>query len=55
MGEVIQMRDFKIRQEREIEIDRLGMAIVNEALWPTEQVDASDQPDEYTAPDGDCA
>lgn len=32
MGDLIHMRDFKTREEREAEIGRLGMAIVSEAL-----------------------
>lgn len=59
MGDLIHIRDFKTREEREAEIGRLGMAIVSEALGPTDQelfqIEAGDQIEAYTAPDGDCA
>ncbi len=32
MGDVIQMRDYKTRQEREMEIERIGLAIIADVL-----------------------
>lgn len=43
MGEVVQLRDFKTREEREHAIHRLGLGIVSEALFPNEPVPDSSE------------
>ncbi len=54
------LNDALVLARREAEIGRLGLPIVAEALnFPTDrelfEIEASDQIEEYTAPDEDCA
>lgn len=53
MGEVLQLRDYQRREERQAKADRF--AVDGDMLFPTEgelfEIEASNQ----TWPDGDCA
>lgn len=51
-ADVIQFRDYKSPEERQIEIDRIGLAIMSQALGLTESFD---DPEGYIAPEDDCA
>lgn len=50
-AQILQMRDYKTKEEREAEIHRLGLAIMSEAL----RTDTDDDRPDYTAPEKDPA
>lgn len=59
-AQIYHLRDYKTREERQLEIDRLGLASVGAALnFPTDrelfEIEAGDQIEAYVSDTGDCA
>jgi hypothetical protein len=52
-AQILHIRDYKSKEERELEIDRMCLAAVEDAL--NEPVAFNAKVAEYNAPDGDCA